>query len=378
MKFTVNKNDIRDLLAKVQGLTGCKTNLAITETVLIKIQEEESGMTLLATDLETGLEGRYPAEVESGGAIAIHARKLFEIVKEFPNDAILIHEEDARWIRIGDEKVEYHIGGLDPDDFPEEPRIEDAGFIRIDGPAFSRMIDKTVGVSGPTDDKRAHIKGVLFETVKKDDQPFVRIVSTDGSRLVLIDAPYQENPDPDHDNESMSGILVPKKGLQEINKFLNVEGTVEVGVKDNNFIVRKETETLTVRLLEGDFPDYRGIISRDPGNLIDLDRKDFTMMLRRMAILSSDTYKSVVFNIRENLLSVTTTNPDVGESKEDMEIFFEEEPIEVAFNPRNFIELLGLIEEDVVALDLIDEKKPCLLRGKAQTDLTTVIMPMKI
>jgi DNA polymerase-3 subunit beta len=112
MKFTIQKNDIVDVLSKIQGLTGRKSNLAITENVLLK--STETGIHLTVTDLETGFEGFYPAEVESEGTVAINAKKLFEIIRDFPKDTILMNEIENRWIEIGNDNVEYHLVSMNP------------------------------------------------------------------------------------------------------------------------------------------------------------------------------------------------------------------------------------------------------------------------
>ncbi len=130
MKATINKNDILPVLAKLQGLAGRKTNLAITTNILI--QTEESGIAISATDLETGFEGSYPADIETQGTIAINARKFYEIVRDFPSEDIYVNEIENHWIEIGNQKVEYHIVGLNPDDFPEIPKIEDVDYFEID------------------------------------------------------------------------------------------------------------------------------------------------------------------------------------------------------------------------------------------------------
>ena len=111
MKFTVKKNDIIDVLSNVQGLTGRKSNLAITGNILLSASKD--GIVIAATDLETGFEGSYPASVESEGKIAINARKFFEIIREFPSDDILVSEIENRWIQIGNDTIEYHIVGMD-------------------------------------------------------------------------------------------------------------------------------------------------------------------------------------------------------------------------------------------------------------------------
>ena len=186
MKFTVNKADVVDILSKVQGITGKKTNLAITTNVLI--QTTENGISISATDLETGFEGYYPAEVESEGTVAINARKFFEIVQNFPNDEIVFNEIENQWIKIGRKSVEYHIVGMDHESFPEIPKIHEVDFCEIDSGIFKRMIEKMVVIGSPGDEKRAHIMGVSVEKhVADDGSHFLRLASTDGKRLSKVD-----------------------------------------------------------------------------------------------------------------------------------------------------------------------------------------------
>ncbi|MEJ2167880.1 MAG: DNA polymerase III subunit beta [Desulfobacterales bacterium] len=372
MKATLNKKEILPVLSRIQGLTGRKTNLAITTNVLV--QTTESGISLSATDLETGFEGFYAAKIESEGIIAINGRKFYEIVRDFPSDDIYIHEVENHWIEIGNENVEYHIVGLNPDDFPEIPKIEGIEFFEVDSGALANMIEKTVIINGAPDDTRAHIIGVLAEHIHQDKQHLFRLVSTDGSRLSKADYLF----DKDVSSAANLNVLIPKKGLVEVAKFLNNEGSVLVGVKDNNFIVKKDKETLIIRLLEGEFPQYHDIILMRDGHDIHLDRQLFLMMLKRMSILSSDEYKGVIFNFSENKLLINSTNPDIGESKESMDISYQGDPIEVMYNPKFFIDTLSVIHEDNLVVNIIDEEKPCKLEGEKDKTYLSVIMPMRI
>jgi len=372
MKATINKNDILPVLAKIQGLAGRKTNLAITTNVLI--QTTESGISITATDLETGFEGFYPASIDAQGVIAINARKLFEIVRDFPSEDIYVNEVENHWIEIGNQKVEYHIVGLNPDDFPEIPKIEAVEFFEIDSTALHKMIEKTVIISGASDDNRAHIIGIYGERIQQDDQKIFRMVSTDGSRLSKADYVF----DKDFDLPAGDNVLIPKKGLVEVAKFLDSEGPVKIGIKDNNFIVKKEKETLIIRLLEGDFPEYGDIVIKKDGHDIVLDRQLFLMMLKRMSILSSDEYKGVIFHFSKDKLVINSTNPDIGESKEDMELIYQGDPMEVMYNPKFFIDTLGVIDENNIVLNIVDDQKPCKIEGETDKSYLSVIMPMRI
>jgi DNA polymerase-3 subunit beta len=372
MKITIKKSDILPVLAKIQGLTGRKTSLAITTNLLIKTLD--NGISLSATDLETGFEGSYPSSVESQGIIAINARKLYEIVRDFPSEEIGLNEVENHWIEIGNEHVEYHIVGMNPDDFPEIPKIEAVEFFEIDSNALTKMIERAVIVSATSDDKRAHIIGVFAEMISEENQKIFRLVSTDGSRLSKVDYLFDKN----DDLPSSGGVMIPKKGLVEVNKFLDSEGPVQTGFKDNNLIIKKDSETLIIRLLEGAFPEYREIILKSGGHDIYMDRQLFLMMLKRMSILYSDDYKGVIFNFSDDKLVITSTNPDIGESKEDMTIEFSGDPITVMFNPRFFIDSLSVIDDEKVLIEIVNEEKPCLIEGEKDKTYLSVIMPMRI
>ncbi|MCK7512513.1 MAG: DNA polymerase III subunit beta [Desulfobacterales bacterium] len=252
MRVTIQKSHILPVLSRIQGITGRKTNLAITTNVLIKTTE--TGVSFSATDLETGFEGNYPGTIETKGTIAISARKFFEIVRDFPSEEIVLKELDNHWVEIGNSTVEYHIVGMNPEDFPEIPKIETDDFFEIESAALAGMISKSVIISAAADDRRTHIIGVYAEWMEDQKNKLFRMVSTDGSRLSKVDSVFEKSVK----LPVGKGILIPKKSLNEVGKFLDTEGAVRIAFKDNNFVVKKENETIIIRLLEGEFPKYAG------------------------------------------------------------------------------------------------------------------------
>jgi len=372
MRATVQKADILPVLSRVQGITGRKTNLAITTNVLIRTKDE--GISISATDLETGFEGNYPAAVDSPGSITINARKFFEIVRDFPSDDIILNEIENHWIEIGNATVEYHIVGLNPEDFPVIPKIDQAEFVEIESSALASMISKSVIISAAGDERRTHIIGVYTEWLEEKGNKLFRMVSTDGSRLSKSDFILDKS----IKLPAGAGVLIPKKSLVEVGKFLEMEGSVQVAFKDNNFIIKKHTETIIIRLLEGEFPKYADIIVKPEGNNIVMDRQGMLMMLKRMSIMSSDEYKGVIFNFEKNKLTVSSTNPEIGESKEEMPIEFNRKKITVMFNPKFFIDTLNVIDDEKVVLNIVSEEKPCLIEGEKDKSYISVIMLMRI
>ena len=380
MDFTIKKNILYNVLSKVQGLTGRKTNLAITTNVLITAKG--SHITVIATDLETGFEGHYSSSIKKEGIAAINARKLFEILREFPDEVIRIHEVENYWIKIGRDKddgveekqLEFNIVGMNPEDFPDIPEIEEVKFFEIDSIALNKMIERTVIITASPDDKRAHFIGIYLEIIEKDDEKLLRMVSTDGSRLSTADNIYDKS----YDIPIDKSILIPKKGINELTKFLDTEKMVQIGVKDNNFIIKKDTEKIIIRLLEGDFPDYIDITTKKDVHIIKMDKNLFLMMLKRMSILSSDDYKGVIFSFQKNKLKIDSTNPEIGESKEDMIINYNGDDVEAMFNPRFFIETINVIDDKKILLSISSGEKPCLIEAENDKSYLSVIMPMKI
>jgi DNA polymerase-3 subunit beta len=372
MQFTVKKDDILPVLQRIQGLTGRTTNLAITKNVLIR--GAENSITLTATDLETGFEGTYPAEVADEGVIAIHSRKLFEIVRDFPSDDILLTELENRWVKIGEDNVQYNIVCANPDDFPETPFVEDIPSFEIDSGALRKMIERNLLIAGDANDTRAHMNSSFLEKSFEEECSKVRLVSTDGSRLAYTECVF----DKDKELPPESGVLIPKKELNEVVKFLDPEGTVKVGIENDRLVVKKDMETIIVRLVDGEFPAYGGILNAQANMTMKADREKLLMMLKRMSILSSQDYKGAMFRFGDNRLRVTTTNPEIGESKEDVEVEYDGESIEISFNPKYFIESLNAIEDDKVVAKIIDSERPCLLEGENDRTYLSAIMPMRI
>lgn len=373
MKIKIKKKEISEVLSKIQTITGRKTNLAITTAVLIKTNN--SGIDIISTDLETGFKGFYPAEVEREGAVAINAKKLFEILRDFPNDEIYINEIENFWIEIlNRNNVEYKMVGMNPDDFPGIPDVEDVTCFDIKESVFKDMIEKTIFIPGSTEEKRAHINGVYLEKLLEEGIKKIRLVSTDGSRLAKVDSEYEN----DSDLPGEKGIIISKKGLSDLNKFLETDEIIKIGYNNTNFILKRKKETVITRLLEGNFPEYKYITDKKDAFSLKIERQRLLMMLKRMSIFTSDDFKGVIFSFNKGRLLVSSTNPELGESKEEMLINYDFNPLEIAFNVRYFIEILNVIDDDNVIIMFTNEKSPCLIEAEKNKNFLSVIMPMKI
>ena len=372
MKFSFNKKDILEILSKIQGITGRKTNLTITSDILIKAYGSEISIT--ANDLETVFTGTYEAEVETEGILSINSKKFYEIIREYPENDIFVNEVENRWVEIGTGDSVYHIVSSDYENFPETPVIENVNFIEVAATDLKKMVAVSSVVGYQGDEKRIYVLGSLIDRAEVNGEQRLRIVSTDSRRLHCFDAPYKGELDLGEER-----VIIPKKGLSELGKFIdaNVE-TIKVGIKDNHFVFQRANESVMIKLLEGDYPDYRPVINYEGMIPVEVDRTLFSTLMRRVSILTSDDYKSVVMNFVENELTVTITNPEIGESKERLMVGFSGEEVKSAFNPRYFMDALALFDPSIVTLNIKDSKSPCIIKGIDDDSLICVIMAMHI
>jgi DNA polymerase-3 subunit beta len=372
MKFSFNKKDILEVLSKIQGITGRKTNLSITSDILIKAMESQ--ITIIANDMETVFTGTYDAQVETEGVLSINSKKFFEIIREYPENEILVNEIENRWVEIGKGDSLFHIVSSDYENFPETTMIEDINFIEISAIDLKKMVavSSAVGVLG--EEKRIYVLGSLIEKIGSQGQEKLRIVSTDSKRLNCYDAEFKGEL-----NLPEESIIIPKKGLSELSKFIDSNSDViSVGVKENNFIFQRANETIMIKLLDGEYPDYKPVINYEEMIPIEMDRTMVSTLMRRVSILTSDDYKSVILNFKENELVVTITNPDIGESKERIMIGYSGEEVRSAFNPRYFMDAMNLFENSNVVLHIKDSKSPCIVKDIDNDKLICVIMAMHI
>ena len=371
MEVSIKREELVRGLYLVQGVVERRNTLPILSNVLIEPAEE--GIALIATDTEVGLKVRVPAAVKRRGSVTVNARKLYEISREAAAEDVVLQVTTAGWIEVAAGRSKFRIVTLDPKDFPSLPLGSGAPggvSVRVAAGTLREMIHKTL-FAVSTDDTRFNLSGVYMETIKVGT---VRMVATDGHRLVMIDRILPEA-------ELPAGLIVPRKGLVEVQKLLeeaeDEEVTLVVAEKD----VRIHTRALSLfmRLVEGEFPDYRQVIPSASRVTARINRDDFLAALRRISLLASERSHGVKLHLERGSLEISASNPDQGEATEDIEISYGGEALTVGFNAHYLMEVLGVHPPgEVIEFGLTDEVGPGLLRGSQDPEYSYVVMPMRL
>lgn len=369
MEITIAKDRFLKGLQLIQSIVEKRNTMPVLANALIRTGE--SGIEIVATDLEVGIKETIDANVKKEGAVTLSARKLFEIVKEVPADELSLKKKDNNWVEIRSGKSVFNMVGIDPEDFPSFPSYEDVEFMALHVSVLRGMIEKTIiAVSG--DETRYNLNGIFFQGAGDGK---IRMVATDGHRLAVA----ERDVDGQQIKISEKGHIIPRKGVQEFKKLIEEEqGTVLLGFQDSRAILKVGRVVAIARLIDGEFPDYRPVIPGAAEFPVTVNRQEFIRSLRRVSILSDEKTRGVKFNFSRDGLIISTTNPGIGEAKESLDITYDGNEINAGFNARYIIEFLNVMEEENVTINITDELSAALLKDGEKDDFLSVVMPMRI
>ncbi len=371
MEIQIDREELYKSVSRVQSIIERKSNMPILSTILLAASD--SKVSVSATDLELGFQQTVPAEVIQEGSVTISGRKLFEILKESKTAKFNIKEREDNWIFLSDGVVKFNLACLPADEYPAITEPEDVSMVEANGAIFSEMINKTI-YSVTREDAGFKLSGVFIKKEELENQLFLRMVATDGHRLSMI-----EKPIPGLESlEIGEGIMIPKKGMVELNKMASEGGQLKIGFKDKNCVAKRDDVILLIRLLDSKFPDYNAVIPEKATYIVNVDRITLMDAMRKMMILSNERYRAVKLVLEEDTMDLASTNPDLGDAQEKIKIEYKGERLEAGFNPQYFIDTLQSMQSENIQMGFIDSSKPCLLTGDDDAGFLGLLMPMRI
>jgi DNA polymerase-3 subunit beta len=371
MELTIDRDELYRAISKVQSIVEKRSNMPILSMVLLSATE--SAVQLSATDLEISFQQKLAAEVARPGSITISGRKLFEILKESKNPKIQMKEKENNWVFLTDGQVKYNLACLPSDEFPIFVEPEGVELVEIDAPVVREMISKTI-YAVTLEEAGFKLSGVYTERVTQEGKPCLRMVSTDGHRLSLIEKEISGIEKIKIDG----GTMIPKKGMMELSKLAGEAGPLQLGFKQNHCVARKGDALVLIRLLESKFPDYNAVIPKKVKFIAKVKRETLLEGMKKMVILTTETYRGVKIGLEKNSIELVSINPDLGDAQEKIEAEYKGDRLEVGFNARFFIDALQAIESEFVDLGFIDNSSPCLIKGKDDVGFLGLIMPMRL
>lgn len=373
MEFTIERNILLEGIQKTLGIVERKTTMPILNNILVKT--EENTIRISATDKEIGLTAHYSAQVKSPGEITVPARKVYEMIREIQGNEIHVETGENYRVVVSCGKVMYKISGLPADDFPHVfDESEEISFYPLKGKVLKELIEKTYFAMS-ADEMRKNLNGIFFEALGDGTKSVLQMVATDGHRLALA----KTNVDEGECIVMEKGVILPRKGVNEIRKIVeDVTGDIAIGIRKGMCVVKAGDAILRVSLVDAEYPDYRRVIPSERGVVVELKKDEALRALRRMGVMANERYSGVILSLSPGKMILTSTNPDVGEAKEEMEIEYNERDLTVGYNVRYLIDAIEVIEEEGFLFEIGIGMRPGVIRPKEDEGYLCLIMPLKI
>lgn len=371
MKFSINTKELVRVLSNIQGIID-KTGQ--NQLSYVFLQAVDSKLILNATNNQLTLVDSIDATVEEEGVICVKAHRLLQVMKSLSGAITTISLRHLR-LTVSSGQAQFNIKECNPtDDFPPyDPPRSDLN-ISIGNNILRRMLLETVfSIMKP---ERADLNGAHIEIVNKEEESFLRMVTTDGNRLSISEGIFDGN----IDESSIQKMLLPQKALQEL---LNLTGSYNEQLWKITFGQRKacfsiEELEFSFSLIDGNFPDYKTIFKKlSTSKKVQIEKKSFTSVLRRVGVFHSKNSSSVMFSFEDENLEVSIKNSDMGDFKEEISVNYEGGSLSISFNLGFFQELLSALDAEHIQLEMDNPMSPCLITVPDRNDCKFVIMPMR-
>lgn len=365
MKFSAPRESILKPLQAVIGVVERRQTMAILSHVLLRTEDKKLSVT--ATDLEVELIADTEVDSATAGEVTVPGRKLYDICRALPESCKVEVGVSGERLTLKAGRSRFTLSTLAAGDFPTVEGITGEHSLKASQAELHWLIEKTQ-FSMAQQDVRYYLNGLLLETEGKH----LRAVATDGHRLALAEIELDKAAGK---NEQ---VIVPRKGVLELNRLLDGDGELDVVLGSNHIRVDCEGVRLTSKLIDGRFPDYGRVIPKKAPNVIKADRQLLRHALQRTGILSNEKYRGVRLELETGSVTISANNPDQEEATETVELEYQGDKMEIGFNVNYLLEALAAADGDEVELHITDANSSCLIVSPGVERVKYVVMPMRL
>ncbi len=369
MKFSCYKDTIIKAINSVVKGVASKTTMPILEGILIQTNDNEIKLTTY--DLEIGIEYIMECDVKEQGNTVVNAIMFSEIIRKLPDTEIEISLNDKNLLEIECEGSHYKLATMNPEEFPELPKIEIENSIEIEQNVLKNMIRKTI-FAVSTEESRPIFTGCLFETENNK----LNIVAVDGFRLALRSVFLKTK-------TNDFNAVIPGKTLNEVNKILSDSfEPVKIGVAKNQALFEMDNCKIVTRIIDGEFLNYKNVIPSNWETRIKVNKNNLQDCFERISLISSSSIEKekkypVKVNVDIGKVTISCTN-QTGDAKEELFVSTEGKNLEAGFNPKYFLDSLKSIDDEEVYVEFGTSISPCLVKSVENNDYVYMILPIRL
>lgn len=370
MKLVIPSQVLREAINKVLSVVDKKNSRPILTNCLLKTSGDR--LELIATDLEVSAKIILPAKIEKEGSFCINSKNIAEILRELPNDEVLMSVDNTNLLNLSCKNINYSLLITGAEEFPQLTFQNQSSEFRLKTKQIAQIINKTSHAIS-TDETRLYLNGIFFQLTDSK----LRAVAIDGHRLALLDTHefIGEN------KFLVDGVIVPRKGISELKKIADSfpEDEVSISLDDSFMFVNARNEYyLSIRLIAREYPKYQTVIPAKTTNRFHIDRNAILNAVKRIKILSNEKTNGIKLNIQKNELVISTNHPALGQASENLAITYDGKPTEIGFNAKYLIESLLVLNETDVTFEFNNELSPVVIKAEDIPEFLGIIMPLKL
>ena len=366
MKISIERENLLLALQAVANIVEKRQTGSILSNVLFAAEGENVSIT--ATDQEVEAVARSVAKISQEGVLTVSGRKLLDICRSLPAQSLVQIEEKDKKIRIQSGRSRFVLSTMPATDYPSIGYATDEIAFTIDSAVLQGLIASTQFAMAH-EDVRYYLNGLLLEL----NETSIKAVATDGHRLAL-----NEHSMP-LDLKETRQLIVPRKGVNEIQRLAShTTAPIDVGISANVLRVSVLNQTLTVKLVDGKYPDYERVLPKGGDKIIEADRETTKSALQRTSILSNEKFRGVRLNFGKGVLKASAHNPEQEEAEEEIEVSYDGEPLEIGFNVSYLLDVLSVLQGDTIRFVLSDSNSSCLIQAGKESGAKYVVMPMRL
>ena len=366
MKIICEKDKILKALNSVTKAVASKTTMPILEGILIQTNDNEVKLTTY--DLEIGIEYIIECEVKEQGATVVNAIMFSEIIRKLPDTEIYISLNDKNLLEIECEGSLYKLATMNPEEFPELPKIEIENSIEVDQNVLKNMIRKTI-FAVSSEENRPIFTGCLFEIENNK----LNLVAVDGFRLALRSIYLNKQ------TNNFSAVI-PGKTLNEVNKIISDSfEPVKIGVSKNQALFEMDNCKIVTRILDGEFLNYKNVIPSNWETRIRVNKNSIQNSFERISLISASAIeKEKKYPVKVQVDIGKVIINQTGDAKEELFVSTEGKNLEAGFNPKYFLDSLKAVEDEEVFIEFGTSISPCLIKSVENNDYTYMILPIRL
>lgn len=375
MKFKINRDHFANGLQQVMNVVGSRATMPILNNVLLEASEGQIALT--TTNLDLGIRCHIKAEVEEKGALTLPVRKLATIVRELPKLEVFVESTPGQQAKILSGGSIFRIMGIGKEEFPQLPTFNDKHVFHL---AQGDLLDmmKSVSYAQSSDENRYILNGVYFQF--QDDK--LTLVATDGRRLAMVG---RETPVA---ADNAGSLILPAKTVAELERLVGKGQELKIAFNDRQVAFEiaigeegsnqglAENIYLVSKVVEGNYPNFRQVIPKETEHRVKLERELLLDSVRRAALVTSEKNNSVKLHVSKNLLEISGSSPEYGESHESIAIQYDGPEVSVAFNPVFLMDPLKALARDEIFFEFKDELSPGII--KTLENFLCVVMPLRL